>query len=200
MAPQVAQLAPRRSFQVISRVPTMPASLAVAALACLVLAAPAFGSAGDVIRDCSEDGVLNHHYSHSELTKALDKLPSDLDEYTDCRAVIRNAQLRSAGGRKGAGGPAGVDTQAPVSPDEQRKVDEAAHGDGPVDIGGRSIVPGASGAPFKAAGFGTDLPPLVLAVLIAIVASMIGGGVLALQRHRPGFAGRIRDGISRFRR
>lgn len=182
----------------ISRVPRMPVSLALSALACMVLAAPALGSAGDVIRDCSEDGVLNGHYSHSELTKALDKLPSDLDEYTDCRAVIRSAQLRA--GRKGGGGPAGVDTRAPVSADEQRKVDQAAHGAGPVDIGGKTIVPGASGAPFKAAGFGTDLPPLVLAVLVAIGAAMIGGGALTIQRRRPGFAGRIRDGISRFRR
>ena len=182
----------------ISRVLRMPVALALAVLACLALAAPAAGSAQDVIRDCSEDGVLNHHYSHSELTKALDKLPSDLDEYTDCRAVIRSAQLRAAGGRKG-GGPAGVDTGAPVSADEQRKVDHAADA-GPVDIGGKSIVPGARGAPFKAAGFGTDLPPLVLAVLVALCLAMLAGGVIAIQRPRPGFAGRIRDGISRFRR
>jgi hypothetical protein len=50
---------------VISRVLRMPVALALAVLACLALAAPAAGSAQDVIRDCSEDGVLNHHYSHS---------------------------------------------------------------------------------------------------------------------------------------
>jgi hypothetical protein len=183
---------------VISRVLRMPVPLALAALACMALAAPAHGSAQDVIRDCSEDGVLNHHYSHSELTKALDKLPSDLDEYTDCRAVIRSAQLRTAGGNKG-GGPAGVDTHAPVSADEQRKVDQAPDA-GPVDIGGQSVVPGASGAPFKAAGFGTDLPPLVLAMLIVMFAAMLGGAALTVQRHRPDLAARIRDGIARLRR
>ena len=117
----------------ISRVPRMLTSLVLAALACAVFALPAFGSGQDVIRDCSEDCVLNHHYSHSELTKALAKLPSDIDEYTDCRAVIRSAQLRSAGGRKGA--PAGVDTTTPASADEQKKVDQAAHSNGPVQIG-----------------------------------------------------------------
>jgi hypothetical protein len=195
---------------VISRFPRMLTSLVLTALACAVFALPAFGSAQDVIRDCSEDGVLNHHYSHSELTKALAQLPSDIDEYTDCRAVIRSAQLRSAGGKRGV--PAGVDTTTPASANEQKKVD-AAHSNGPVQIGGKGVVPGASGAPAKAAGFGTDLPPLVLAVLIALGAAMIGAAVLTLQRH-PGFARagaplvepfrkavtRVRDGISRFRR
>ena len=51
--------------------------------------------------------LFNGHYSHGDLTKALDQLPSDLDEYTDCRAVIRSAQLGSAGGTHG-GKPDGI--------------------------------------------------------------------------------------------
>src|SRR5213083_579654 len=79
------------------------ASIAVSLVVAGAIAPGAFGSAGGVIRDCSEDGVLNGHYSHSDLTKALDQLPSDLDEYTDCRAVIRSAQLGSAGKQRGGG-------------------------------------------------------------------------------------------------
>jgi hypothetical protein len=162
-----------------------------------------------VIRDCSEDGVLNGHYSHSELAKALDQLPSDLDEYTDCRAVIRDAELRSA--RKGKGGPgvdSNVDTTSPPSAAEQRKLSEATKSAGPVRIGGRSVTPG-----FRAAGVGGDLPPLVLAVLIALFGAMAAGAVVALKRHRPGLVGprpiaepirkltnAVKDGIARFRR
>jgi hypothetical protein len=176
-------------------------------LAFVALFAPAaFGSATDVIRDCSEDGVLNGHYSHSELAKALDKLPSDLDEYTDCRAVIRSAELRAA---KKSGGP--PPAASPPSPIEKSAIDKAAKSGSPVTIGGKGIQPGASGAPFKAAGLGTDLPALVLAVLAGLIGAMIAGAVLAIQRHRPALARAmpaplrrltetLRDGISRFRR
>ena len=183
-------------------------SFALAMVASVLVATPALGSAKDVIRDCSEDGVLNGHYSHAELAKALDKLPSDLDEYTDCRAVIRSAELRSA--NKGKGGPAGGDT-SPPSAQEQHSIDDAAKSKGPVNIGGKGIRPGAAGAPFKAAGLGTNLPPLVLAILVALAGATIAGAVLALQRRRPelvqGLPGSIRkltdvirDGIARLRR
>jgi hypothetical protein len=188
-------------------------SVAVALFASALLAAPALGSAKDVIRDCSEDGVLNGHYSHGELAKALDQLPSDLDEYTDCRAVIRSAELRSAKGKGGPGLNRKVDTVSPPSADEQRKIDEASKSAGPVQIGGKGIKPGAAGAPFKAAGLGTDLPPLLLAVLVALAGAMIAGAALAIRRN-PAFAraaaplagplqkltDTLRHGIARFRR
>jgi hypothetical protein len=179
------------------------------ALASAAFVSPAFGSGRDVIRDCSEDGVLNGNYTHAELEKALDQLPTDLDEYTDCRAVIRDAVLRAA--RKGKGGPgvgSGVDTTSPPSADEQRKLNEATQSAGPVRIGGRNVTPG-----FRASGVGGELPPLVLAVLVALLGAMATAAVLAIKRHRPGFAlpapiaepmrkftNAVRDGIARFRR
>jgi hypothetical protein len=193
--------------------------IAVSLFVAGALAPGAFGSAGAVIRDCSEDGVLNGHYSHSDLTKALDQLPSDLDEYTDCRAVIRSAQLGSAAskhrGGRGPGIVGKVDTGSPPRPDEQRQIARAAGAGGAVKIGGKGIKPGAGGAPFKAAGFGTDLPTLVLVVLIALGAMMLGATAFAIQRHRPAlarvggsrlagpfrsFARTVRNGISRLRR
>src|SRR4051794_2040817 len=70
---------------------TIRARHLVICLATLVaLAIPAIANASPqaVIRDCAEDGVLDHHYSNSDLQKAKKKLPSDLDEYSDCREVI----------------------------------------------------------------------------------------------------------------
>jgi hypothetical protein len=209
---QVAEAFKERAVAIKRSFPVMAAralfTVALAMVASVLVAAPALGSAKDVIRDCSEDGVLNGHYSHAELAKALDKLPSDLDEYTDCRAVIRSAELRSA--NKGKGGPAGGDTSPPSS-QEQHAIDDAAKSGGPVKIGGKGIRPGAAGAPFKAAGLGTNLPPLVLAILVALAGATIAGAVLALQRRRPelvqGLPGSIRkltdvirDGIARLRR
>jgi hypothetical protein len=192
----------------MARAPRAPFIVIAVALASAAFAPAALGSARDVIRDCSEDGVLNGTYSHSELKKALEKLPSDLDEYTDCRAVIRDAELRAA--HKGKGGPGvgpNVDTSSPPSPEEKRKLNEATQSAGPVRIGGRSVTPG-----FQASGVGGELPPLVLAVLVALLGAMLTGAALAIKRHRPGLAAgplagparritnAVRNGIARFRR
>ena len=113
-------------------------ALLVAAALALLATAPAQASSGDVIRDCSEDGSLEGHYSQGELVGALDNLPSDIDEYTDCRTVIRRAQLAGAKG-KGKGKPQGVvsrvDHSAPVNPEraaqhrsrDSRQVGAGAH-------------------------------------------------------------------------
>src|SRR5919197_2886810 len=131
------------------------------AVSLFVAGAPApgaFGSAGAVIRDCSEDGVLNGHYSHSDLTKALDQLPSDLDEYTDCRAVIRSAQLGSAAskhrGGRGPGIVGKVDTGSPPRPDEQRQIARAAGAGGAVKIGGGGDQTRGRGGPRQGGGVG----------------------------------------------
>jgi hypothetical protein len=173
----------------------------VAVLAVLAAAGqPALSSPMGVIRDCSEDGVLNGKYSTSELEGALEQLPSDLDEYTDCRAVIRRAQLGSAqgkhGARKGSAVVDRVNAAAPPSAQERRAIDKATGSDVPVRIGGTGVRPGDSGAAFKSAGFGTDLPPLVLVVLIALGVCTLTGAAFTGRRHLAG----VKRGISRFRR
>ena len=182
----------------------LAAVLAVSLLA-LTHVAPAHASATSVIRDCSEDGVLNGKYSLSELDGALEQLPSDLDEYTDCRAVIRSAQLGSAGrkhrGNRAASAAERVDAGAPPSTDEQKTIADAAGSGGAVRIGSAGVKPGESGT-FNSAGFGTDLPPLVLIVLIALAGVFATGGVLVARRRwgDSAVAGGLKRGISRFRR
>jgi hypothetical protein len=165
----------------------------VAVLAALVVAAgPAAASPMSVIRDCSEDGTLNGKYSPSELDGALEQLPSDLDEYTDCRAVIRRAQLGSAGAKHKAAKQSGAVARvkdAPPTAAEERQIAKASGSDDPVRIGGAGVRPGQSGAPFEAAGFGTDLPTFVFIVLIALGLSMLTGVATGVKR-----------GISRLRR
>jgi hypothetical protein len=187
----------------------------ILAAAMLVLGStPAQASSSDAIRDCSEDGVLDKRYSQRELAGALDDLPSDLDEYTDCRTVIRRAQLSGAHGRreKDPGVLGQVDRAAPPRHDEQRKLDQASGLAGPVPIGGKTIRPGAR---FTAAGVGSDLPSSVLAALIGLGAAMLSGALFAVRRRWPGawevaaatvggpikaIRERLRRGISRFRR
>jgi hypothetical protein len=69
-----------------------------------LLPATAMAAGNPVIRDCTDDGRLSKKYSQQQYSDALKNIPTDVDEYTDCRDVIRRAQLGSAstGGGSGA--------------------------------------------------------------------------------------------------
>jgi hypothetical protein len=182
----------------------------VAACAALSVTAPrAHASAAAVIRDCSEDGVLNGHYTQSEIRKALEQLPSDLDEYTDCRSVIRAAQLGSAArkhAKRSKGVASKVNTSAPPSAGEEARIGKAAGTQGAVRVGGAVVRPGSSAQPFNAAGLGGELPPLFVALLIATACAALAAAGFALSRSPRASASLnrigdgVRRGISRFRR
>ena|SRR2546423_5648945 len=69
--------------------------LLLAILATLAMVSSASANYHSVIRDCAQDGKLNHHYSRADLKKALNRLPTDIREYTDCYGVIAAALLNS---------------------------------------------------------------------------------------------------------
>src|SRR5688500_20407343 len=85
------------------------------ALACLALGlfavVPAANAASttQILRDCADDGVLQGDYKPSELRKARQNIPTDTDEYTDCRDVLaRAAAAGVAGSGAGSGGGSGT--------------------------------------------------------------------------------------------
>src|SRR5919201_2839030 len=80
--------------------------LVVAATVLLVLPAIATASPVQVIRDCAKDGKLDQHYSLSDLKKAEKKLPTDVDEYTNCRDVINQAEVQGSSSSGHSHGPA----------------------------------------------------------------------------------------------
>jgi hypothetical protein len=86
-------------------------AIALALLAALlVLPGAAFASGDAAIKDCANDGKLDKTYTTSELADAIANLPADVDEYSDCRDVLRRAQLgggSSSGGSGGGGGTGG---------------------------------------------------------------------------------------------
>lgn len=77
-------------------------------LGALVLAPVTWASGVDVIRDCTADGRIDERHGPQDYADALSSLPSDVDEYTDCRAVIsaarRNPPQPSGPGDGGSGG------------------------------------------------------------------------------------------------
>ena len=90
----------------------MTRRLALAVVVCLVAllpTAPALASTrAKIISDCADDGVLEGHYSPSQLRDAAQHLPSDVAEYTDCASLLQRAEAAApAGGGDGGGGGGG---------------------------------------------------------------------------------------------
>ena len=167
--------------------PASVVSMLRLALACLVLglivAVPAANAASttQILRDCADDGVLQGSYKPAELRKARQNIPTDTDEYTDCRDVLARAAAAgvSAKGGSGSSGASGgaAEGQPPADPNtpEGREIVGKAGAQpppGPMNIGGRAVVPGR--ASLSADGVRNDLPPGMLAALI-----LLGVGALS---------------------
>jgi hypothetical protein len=70
----------------------MRRTIFLALLAALLIAPAARATPPvDIQRDCADDGVLQHDYSVSDLRRARAELPTDADEYGDCRDVLTRA-------------------------------------------------------------------------------------------------------------
>ncbi|HWH44502.1 MAG TPA: hypothetical protein VNT32_07210 [Thermoleophilaceae bacterium] len=179
----------------------LPLSLLIATLA-LTLAAPAALASGrDVIKDCAEDGVIDGDYSEKEYEQAQDQLPSDIDEYTDCREAIR-AGL-TPGGKGRGGSPDGADPRLVTdsgavagSPEDIAAlgaIEEASEdGDAPtLDIGGEAVTAGdptGGGQLLGIAGTGNDVPASMIPVLLLLLVSGATGAYLLLRRRVPALA------------
>ena len=158
----------------------------------LVPAATALAGGGDkVIRDCTDDGVLQGHYTQKQLRDALASIPTDVDEYTNCRDVIRRAAFAGGGsgkgGSSGGGGggdfggfkPSQGDPLKTATPQERDAVTKASkEGGKPLrlqdaqgkPLGGALIRPSAVA---RRTGPGTtDVPTplLIVAVMLALAA------------------------------
>lgn len=172
--------------------------LLLTTIALLAVLAPASfaASRNEIIRDCSDDGRLDGNYTAAELRDARKNLPADVDEYTDCRDVLRRAELAASGGSSSGGGatssgfggvvpggPGGTGG-APLTPGtpEEAAALEAARNDpgAPVAVGGEKVVPGASGLASYAARH--ELPWPLIAALVLLGLAAIGASVPAIRR------------------
>jgi HAMP domain-containing protein len=162
--------------------------LTAISLAALLLApAAASASGADVIKDCARNGQLTKKYSQAEYDQALADLPADIEEYGDCRNIIRAAQLGAAGGGSG-GGPAGsipgvgAAAATPHTPAEKHAIQQAtSKGDAPVKLSsaGKPLVPGASSV--SAGGLGHGLPAPIVIALVLLGVAALAGAVIALR-------------------
>jgi hypothetical protein len=186
---------PRREIRTVVRVARNLLLLAVVGL----LALPAASHATPV-SDCAADGDLDKSYSDAELQKALDNIPGDLDEYSNCRQVIRGAlssgsdkgENRPASGSPGGGGGGSIsaEEEAARAADGAELQALTGGGDGSspsVNVGGEKVEPGTNGL-FDLASASNDLPVPLLVALVAIGLLAIVGGLVALRERVPALA------------
>ena len=160
-----------------------------ALIALLAVPAAAAASVDAIYEDC-QDGRLDKRHPKPELREALKDMPADLDEYTNCRELIRAARDNQRGGG-GAGpgsthendgddygalpagegglplGPDGkpIDPRGIAQPKEREELDRARAGVGrPAKVAG--VSPG---------GHDADLPTPVIALIV-----LAAGAALAL--------------------
>ena len=161
-------------------------------IALLVLPAAAQGSA---LTDCVRDNDLDRNYSNSELQKALDNLPTDSDEYGNCREILAGAI--TAGSDKGNNrpddsGPGGEPLSAKEQADRQKDTEALAGiaGDNgsprtpSVEVDGETVEPGDNGL-FDLASASNDLPTPLLAALVALAVLAVTGLLVALRGRIP---------------
>jgi hypothetical protein len=156
-------------------------SLVLIAVLVLGLPAAAHASGSDVIRDCAQDGKLDKTYTQKELQDAQNNLPSDIDEYTDCRSVIR-AAMHGGSGNPGGPGPAGaiVTPSGAVAASPQdvaslAALQKSAVGGqaAPVVIAGQTVTPGDAGLGGPLAGLAaSNAMPTSLVVTIGLLISL----------------------------
>jgi hypothetical protein len=168
-------------------------------VALVALAAPAIAGASpsQVIKDCAEDGALNGKYSNAELRKARKNLPTDIDEYSDCREIIAGAIKSGSdkgGGRgspgQGVGG-AGVADPGEMAARGEDQADLAAitgaarNGEPPsVNVGGEEVTPGTNGL-FDLASASNEVPTPLLLALIGLGLLALAAGFVALRGRVP---------------
>ena len=169
--------------------------LVVVALLLLGLPAAAHASGDDAIRDCAQDGKLDKHYSQKELQQAERNLPSDIDEYTDCRSAIR-AQMSGGSGNPGGPGPAGaIVTASGAVAGSQADVDaltalvnQSEKGKEPtIAVAGQKVVPGNAGLGGALAGLAgaNGMPASLIAAIAALLILAVVTAYLAMREKAP---------------
>lgn len=169
------------------------------AFAALALPAVVQADPDAVVRDCAADGSVDGNHSDADKKAALDRIPADLDEYSDCRsaiaASIKGPKAGASSRRRGDEGGAGAATpeaqaaRAKKRKARARRLKEREQTE--VALGNRRADP-KDPAVFEASNTSNGLPTPVLLALIALGLLGAAGGVIALGRHNGRFAATLR--------
>jgi hypothetical protein len=151
---------------------------AVLALAMLLsIASAARADVGATIIERCTHGQSLSGFSEQDYRKALQELPTEVEEYSDCADLIRRAELAAAGGRGAAGGAAL--TATPLTPAERTALSRAPTvGSAPLQVGNQIVHPGVVHVDIASALNSLPTPLLAtLAFLLACLLLVVGGAI-----------------------
>jgi hypothetical protein len=161
----------------------------------LTTASPALaGTREKILQEC-QDGRLSGDYTAKEIRDARNNIPTDIDQYSDCRDVLARALAGKAGGGGGAGGagPGGAGgglggsggsgpLLTPSSEADNSAIRNAQTSGGkPVQVGGSPVAPGVAG--FASGAPRTGLPTGVIAVLVLLGLGALASAAPLARRH-----------------
>jgi hypothetical protein len=153
----------------------------------LTTAAPALaGTREKILQEC-QDGRLTGDYTAKEIRDARNNIPTDIDQYSDCRDVLARALASRAGGGggggAGGGGPAGGGgggggggaLLTPSSPADNSAIAKAqTSGAGPIKVGESAISPGVAGLASGAPRTGLPTGTIIVLALLGLAAAASG--------------------------
>jgi hypothetical protein len=141
----------------------------------LCLAAAASADVGERIIERCTHGQSLSGFSQQAYRRALQELPTEVEEYSDCANLIRRAQLAAAGGRGGPGGGGGAGVATPLSSSERQALKRVPKtGAEPLHVGSQLVRPGVIHADVASAF--SSLPDPLLAVLAFLLACALALG------------------------
>ena len=151
-----------------------------------------------VVRDCAADGSVDDDHSDADKRAALDRIPADLDEYSDCRSVIgasiggspkagASGNVRDSAGGGSAAAKAERAKKRKARAKRRKKKQETTE----LALGDRKPDPRNPDV-FQASDTSNGLPTPVLLALIAL--GLLGGAgvAMALGRRNRGLAAMLR--------
>jgi hypothetical protein len=145
-------------------------------LALALGAAPAGANTGQTIINRCLHGKSLGGFTQRDYQQALQELPTEVEEYSNCSSLIEAALRAAAPGRSSPSARATVAT--PLSSSEQTSIVRASKVSGPLQVGGQTVEPGIVHA--NVASALSSLPTPLLAVLIFLLAGALltAGGAL----------------------
>src|SRR5271169_1823752 len=109
----------------------------------LSLSSPAGADVGATIINRCTHGQSLSGFSQEAYRQALQELPTEVEEYSDCANLIRRAQLAAAGQGGSGKGESAATAPIPVTPAERSALNNAPKaGAAPLRVGGQVVSPG----------------------------------------------------------
>jgi hypothetical protein len=151
---------------------------AVSLTALLAPASPAGASSMTIVERCVSGQPLSG-FSQQEYREALQNLPTEVEEYSNCTNLIRHAELAAAGGVSGAEPASAAAAPVPLTPAERTALNSVPKvGAAPIHVGNQVVRPGVIHADIASAVNSLPSPLLAILAFLLVCALLLAGRVI----------------------